>query len=269
MRWWISMLHFIRRRGLAKRLAALEPCPLPVPLDLSKARKVMVFAPHPDDETLGCGGTLALLARQCAVKVVLVTDGSGAGGLPEGAAAMRQQEFGRALAVLGVHDWECLQQPDGGFEGSPDLQARVMDLMRSFQPNWVFMPSPLDYHRDHARIAAFVEALCRRVASVDLMLCFEIWAPVPATHVVDITDVHGVKQSALLEHRTALAHGDYLRAVEGLNRYRGLYLGKDRLAEAFFADPVVRPGLFPIVQLLALDLLDRVGGLRRASGSGA
>ena len=106
------MLNFLRARRIRRQLAALDACPLPQALDLTQARKVLVFAPHPDDETLGCGGTLARLALHCPVKVVLVTDGSGAGGLPPGADTIRQAEFVRALAVLGVTDSAQLNQPD-------------------------------------------------------------------------------------------------------------------------------------------------------------
>jgi hypothetical protein len=42
-----------------------------------------------------------------------------------------------------------------------------------------------------------------------------------------------LKMKALREHETALKYGDYARAVEGLNAFRGLYLGFDRFAEAF------------------------------------
>ena len=249
------MLSFLRTRRIRRQLAELDACPLPQPLDLTQARKVLVFAPHPDDETLGCGGTLARLALHCQVKVVLVTDGSGAGGLPPEAGAIRQAEFVRALAVLGVNDSVQLYQPDGHFQGSAELAQQVQVLLDDYRPDWVFLPSPLDYHRDHVRIAAFLEPLCRRCVSVTQLLFYEIWAPVPATHVVDITEQAGRKQAALAEHATAMPHGDYQRAVDGLNRYRGLYLGRDRMAEAFWVEPVKTGGLFRQVQAMSLQLL--------------
>lgn len=249
------MLNFFKNRRIQRQLDGLDACPLPQPLDLTQARKVLVFAPHPDDETLGCGGTLARLALQCPVKVVLVTDGSGAGGLPPGAGAVRQAEFVRALAVLGVTDSMQLNQPDGAFQGGPELARKVRALLDDYHPDWVFLPSPLDYHRDHVRISAFLEPLCRQTASVTQLLFYEIWAPVPATHVVDITEQAFRKQSALAEHATAMPSGDYLRAVDGLNRYRGLYLGRDRLAEAFWLEPAKAEGLFGQVQAMALRLL--------------
>jgi LmbE family N-acetylglucosaminyl deacetylase len=253
------MFSYIVNKRVRQALSALEQCPLPQPLDLTLARKVLVFSPHPDDETLGCGGTLARLAQLCPVKVVLVTDGSGAGGLPPGAGAVRQTEFVKALAVLGINDSFQLNQPDGFFSGSADLAAVVKRLLEDYQPDWVFLPSPLDYHRDHVRIAAFLEPLCRGATSVKQLLFYEIWAPVPATHVVDITDQANLKGAALAEHVTAMACGDYQRAVDGLNRYRGLYLGQNRLAEAFWVEPANKDVLFRLVQNFALKLLSFVG----------
>jgi LmbE family N-acetylglucosaminyl deacetylase len=225
---------------------------------LALARKVLVFVPHPDDESLGCGGTLARLALLCPVKVVLVTDGSGAGGLPDGAGAVRQAEFVRALARLGVSDSLQLNQPDGAFESSPALIHQVQQLLHEYQPDWVFLPSPLDYHRDHVRIAAFLEPLCRRAVSVEQLLFYEVWAPVPATHVVDITDHVETKRLAIAEHATAMVCGDYQRAVDGLNNYRGLYLGKGRVAEAFWVESTRTGRLFRTVQAMALTLLSLV-----------
>jgi LmbE family N-acetylglucosaminyl deacetylase len=252
------MLNYFNRKRVARQLSELAACPLPQTLDLQKANKVLVFVPHPDDETLGCGGTLAILAQQCPVKVVLVTDGAGAGGLPAGSDVVRSREFTQALEHLGITDSEQLQQPDGAFEATTALAQRIAQLIEDYRPNWVFLPSPLDYHRDHVRIAAFLEPLCRRASSVQQILFYEIWAPVPATHVVDITDQFHSKSQALAQHATALACGDYLRAMEGLCRYRGLYLGFNRMAEAFWVESVGSRGLFRQVQAMALSLLQRI-----------
>lgn len=252
------MLKFLRTKQIDRQLAMLDACPLPQPLDLTQAGKVLVFAPHPDDETLGCGGTLARLAKLCPVKVVLVTDGSGAGGLPPEAGALRKTEFIRALAVLGITDSVQLNQPDGHFESSSALAQQLRTMLDDYRPDWVFLPSPLDYHRDHVRIAAFLEPLCRHAQSVQQLLFYEVWAPVPATHVVDITDYVICKQAALAMHTTAMACGDYQRCVDGLNRYRGLYLGTNRLAEAFWVETAKEPGIFQTVQAMAFGLLKRM-----------
>lgn len=255
------MFSFIRKQPPLGHDLAI--CRLPGPLDLTAVERVMVFAPHPDDESLGCGGTLALLARRCEVTVVLVTDGGGAGGLPDGAAKVRQKEFVSALNELSIHHWHCLGAPDGAFESTPGLRQRIDGLLTEHRPQWVFLPSVLDYHRDHLRISDVVTTLCRDHAAIDKLIYYEIWAPVPATHVVDITEVWAHKQRAIAQHKTALACGDYMRAIEGLNSYRGLYLGgTGRRAEAFWIEERCRgETAYKAMREMALRLLRRINGL--------
>lgn len=209
----------------------------PETLALDGAKRVLVFAPHPDDETLGCGGTLKRLAEHARVKVVLVTDGSGAGELPSGTAEIRQNEFLSALAVLKVKEHSLWRFPDGQLQNDRSLQLKIKEELILFRPNWIFSPSPLDYHRDHRDLSQAVWWVASRLPDLDLMLFYETWAPSFASHIVDITETAEAKWEALAEHRTALQYGDYARAARGLAEYRGLYLGRDRLAEAFWVLP--------------------------------
>ena len=133
-------------------------CALPPALPLDAARRVLVLAPHPDDETIGCGGLLAqLAARGVPAKVLLVSDGSGAGALPAGTAETRQQEFRAALQRLGGLDCEFLGLPDGALEQVADLPARLRRAIQAFAPNWVFGPAARDPHRDHRTVAAALQ----------------------------------------------------------------------------------------------------------------
>lgn len=214
-------------------------CALPLVLPLAEARRVMVFAPHPDDESIGCGGLLALLARAgVPTRVVLVSDGSGAGGLPEGAGEVRQQEFRAALARLGIGDMALLGFPDGELALSPALLAAIAQEVRDFSPQWVFTPASIDLHRDHRVVAEAVRQAALAVASVETVWQYETWSPLPITHVLDITGMLATKLAALGEHRTALACGNYLLGTEGLSRHRALLLGApkpDGAAEGYLA----------------------------------
>lgn len=215
-------------------------CPLPERLDLASMSRVMVFAPHPDDESIGCGGLLALLAQQGSkVRVVLVTDGGGAGGLPAGAAQIRQQEFIAALAVLGIDEWRMLNFIDGAVDVNAALEQALLNSVMDFSPDTVIMPSMLDLHRDHRAIATALARCSTNLASVTKYIQYEVWCPLPATHLVDISTVADTKWAAISQHQTALKCGDYLTASQGLARYRGLLLGKpgtDAAAEAFVAE---------------------------------
>ena len=252
---------FTRRSGISAISPDIPLCALPRPLDLDQIKRALVFAPHPDDETLGCGGTIAQLAGRCAVKVVLVTDGSGAGELPPGTVEKRHAEFVAALARLGVLNHEALDQPDGAFAENQALGNRVRKIIADFKPDYVFLPAPVDYHRDHLRIAEFLTPLCRQSLSVEFLVHYEVWAPIPATHVVDITDQWEQKMAALSEHLTAMACGDYKEAIRGLNRYRGLYIGRNRMAEAFMVEPTNQPSLFSKLLDCSLRIIQSIGGL--------
>ncbi len=215
----------------------LKRCPLPTLLTPIKQGNVLVFAPHPDDETLGCGGTLALLRQNgCTVKVVFVTDGSGAGGLADGAVVIRQKEATAALSVLGIHDIVFFDEPDGSFQNHPKFERQALEIMQQFQADWLFLPSVLDYHRDHVAIGHALFGLWQRHVTAKRLFFYEIWSPVPATHVVDISSVIDLKKQAIEHYQLPLAHCDYLSASVGLSCYRGLYLPRQRngqYAEAF------------------------------------
>ena len=110
-----------------------ELCVLPEALPWPPASRVLVFAPHPDDEAIGCGGLIVRLVEAgVAVRVVLVTDGSGAGGLPPGAAQVRQREFLASLARLEVKDHAMLGFPDGELVAAAPLFEAVDAQVRSF-----------------------------------------------------------------------------------------------------------------------------------------
>lgn len=207
---------------------AAEPplCALPLALPLAEAERVLVFAPHPDDESIGCGGALALLARAgIPMRVVLVSDGSGAGELPPGTDLIRRQEFVAALQRLGVVDHVLLGFPDGALRQDPPLQQAVAQQVQQFTPTWIFSPSSADLHRDHRVVALAVRQAAREVPAVQRLCEYETWSPLPVTHVLDISDVLEIKLAALAEHRTALACGNYLEATAGLARHRGILLG--------------------------------------------
>ncbi|MFO1326898.1 MAG: PIG-L deacetylase family protein [Rubrivivax sp.] len=241
--------RWLDRRARPPAAQALLPaldddvlCRLPAPLPLSDARRALVFAPHPDDESIGCGGLIArLVDARVPVRVVLVTDGGGAGGLAPGAAAERQQEFRRAVAQLGSDETRLLGFVDGGLRPGPALDAAVLGELRDWGPDWVVMPALDDLHRDHRVLADSVRRMARGCAAVRALWQYETWAAQPVSHVLDISAVLGRKRAAIAEHHTALACGNYLEGALGLAAYRGLLLGASRpgsAAEGFLACPI-------------------------------
>lgn len=132
---------------------------------------VLVVAPHPDDETLGCGGTLLRhSAAGDAVHWLVLT------ALPEGTTLPSSifDEVAGAYGFAGVHR---LDLPDARLDTLPlvELIARISPVVRGIEPATVYLPYPGDAHSDH-RAAFDAAAACTksfRYPSVRRVLVYE------------------------------------------------------------------------------------------------
>ena len=124
--------------------------------------RIVVFAPHPDDETLGCGGTIAKkISNGFEVFIVLVTDGRYAysKGLgiesnptPEELSQIRKEEFIRATSILGVpqRNLRFLDFEDGTIQNNEkEVEANILRIMKELLPTEVYFPFRQDCHPDH------------------------------------------------------------------------------------------------------------------------
>lgn len=131
----------------------------------------LVVAPHPDDESLGCGGAIALLRRRgCRVHVLFVTDGA-ASHLhsrrypPDELRALREREACSALSALGVARKHVafLRLPDGAMPspGSAEFDRavdRIRGLLAEIAPQTLLLPWRRDPHPDHRAAVRLVRA---------------------------------------------------------------------------------------------------------------
>lgn len=192
---------------------------------------VLVVAPHPDDETIGCGGAIArhVLAGD-ALTVVVATSGEATGGGGAAAAAAREAECRAACTALGCGEPVFLRLPDGGLTGAVDALAAGL-RRHAGDAALVYTPALLDPHPDH-RAANLAVAAARLGAEV---LGYEVWSPASVDVVLDVGSVWDRKQLALRCYPVALQSVDYLGATAGLTAYRGITagLGPQARAEGF------------------------------------
>jgi len=157
------------------------------PLSLA-ARRVTVIAPHPDDESLGCGGLIATLAADGrAVQVVFVTDGSGSHSnsltWPRvRLAEQRRCEAATALACLGVTAVPpvFLDLPDTAMPRLDDpageaVVGRLAGVLTKFAPVLVLLPWRRDPHCDHRDAWALTHAALSRAGLAPDLLEYAIW----------------------------------------------------------------------------------------------
>jgi LmbE family N-acetylglucosaminyl deacetylase len=200
---------------------------------------VLVIAPHPDDESIGCGGALCKHATQGdRVVVVYLTSGElGLKHLPrEKAWQIREREARQAVKVLGLAEVIFLRGTDW-FVGNEvrKLAGALSAILKREPPVLVYLPHPQEWHPDHkAALVVVQSALQQSGIPVPSLQGYEVWTPIAEyDHVEDISAMMPRKLQALRAHRSQLKAFSYERAVRGLNQYRGALAARCRYAEVF------------------------------------
>jgi LmbE family N-acetylglucosaminyl deacetylase/glycosyltransferase involved in cell wall biosynthesis len=212
----------------------IEAEAIPYEPALLRGERLLVLAPHPDDEVIGCGGLVAQhLRERREVRVIVATDGAQAGD-----ASAREEESRRGLAILGeVAAIEFLRIPDRQLDEIPQLR----DLLLAHRPDLILVPAPIEIHPDHLALARIFCELVQRDETLwaDLAVArvafYEVGQPLRPNAIVDITDVAETKYTAIAEHRSQLAMRDYVGYARGLNAYRAMTLpATAKFAEAYY-----------------------------------
>ncbi|MCJ2033076.1 PIG-L deacetylase family protein [Methylobacterium sp. J-068] len=204
-------------------LAAAERLPV-VDLDtLTGGAGLVVVAPHPDDESLGCGGVMAeARARGQTVEVVIVSDGCGShthSALypPDKLRTLREQETRDAVEALGVPA-ECvtfLRLPDAGVPRSgPTAEAaaaRIVDIAKRAGAGAVCVTWGHDPHCDHQAAAAIVTLARGRLGRIR-SFAYPVWGwtlpegtevgDAPTGYRIDVGVHRAAKAQAVAAHRS-------------------------------------------------------------------
>ncbi len=215
--------------------------------ELTGAR-ILVLAAHPDDESFGAGGTLALSAGKAeAIRIWIATDGTSQEGVaPEGArdyGAKRREEAVSAAAALGLEAPRFAGLLDRDLSSQKRvLEAAIREELEDFRPDLVLCPSPSEIHPDHRALARvlFEEVSSSRAGDPDhdryrfLRIAFyELSHPILPNALIDIAPVAEKKDEALASYASQQAVRDYAGAIRGLNAYRRLTLSGRGPVEAF------------------------------------
>lgn len=190
--------------------------------------RVLILSPHPDDEAIGCGGTLRkhVLAGD-EVRLIHLTSGElGCRGVsPEETTKLREKEGLAAAAILGIEQVEFWREKDGALGETDSLVSRLLELFETWQPGLIYAPHGAEAHQDHAAAAQIAkrarEELAKKGTQADLRL-FEIWTPVQTIkHIENITETIETKIAAVRAYRSQCEIMSFDEAIRGLNRYRG------------------------------------------------
>lgn len=220
-------------------------------------RSILVVAAHPDDEVLGCGGTIARHTEEGDLVYVLI--------VAEGATSRQSQRerlkaaeelyrlddaAQKSGSILGAKGVELLDLPDNRLDSIDrlDLIKLIENFISRYKPHTVYVHHSGDVNVDHRRLHEAVVTACRptpnhpvrRLLSYEVMSSTEWQPPGSGTPFqpnwfVDISDYWLLKKQALQEYSSEMRpwpHARSIDALEHLAKWRGAQVGVDA-AEAF------------------------------------
>lgn len=199
-------------------------------LNINKKDRILVVSPHPDDESIGCGGVLSLYRGNC--DVLLATDGYRKDLDNKEASKIRVNEFINATDYLDVNERIFLHIPEG------EIISHYSDFQKiDFQNyKYIFVPNRFEAHKDHADLYKVMTKTLRNQRFTGDLLEYEVWTTIRNPNVkIDISSVVDDKKKAINLHESQIEDLDYIGMIIGLNAYRGKGHGCD-YAEVFYSE---------------------------------
>jgi len=212
--------------------------------------KVLVIAPHPDDEVLGCGGTMLKHVSEGDEVYLCVVTKAYPPDWPEDEIKERRDEVVRANKILGIKKTYFLDLPTVKLDTIPqkELNEAIAKVVNKLRPEIVYIPHGGDVNNDHRLVfeAAMVAIRPKPALAIKKVLCYETlseteWAAPLAENAfmpnvyVDISGVLATKLKAMSEYKSELKefpHPRSLEAISALAKVRGATTGVEA-AEAF------------------------------------
>ncbi|ATZ29247.1 PIG-L deacetylase family protein [Streptomyces lavendulae] len=215
---------------------------------MSAVTDVLVVAPHPDDDVIGCGGSIAKHVRDGARVTVVIVIGRERSALDDSVSdAAFAAETEAAAKALGVHRCIRFDEPSRDFVLSRRVHLDLVRVLREVRPQVVYLPHDNDDDVEHRMVHRLtVEALWmagseffqetggRPMPAPGLVLGYEVWAPMARfQYAEDIDGQIETKVEAMRAYVSQLRHAAWDEGIRGLARYRGALSKGSGHAEVF------------------------------------
>jgi len=227
--------------------AIVEAAPRALEPERYAGARVLVLAPHPDDEVIGPGGTLLRLVRAGAkVTVLQATDGSASASLDDAPPGIRETirlEEAKAVAdAAGFQPTIFWREDNRAFRMRDELVQRLRGTLRELKPALVFTPFLADIHPDHRTLNHILAASLDGSAGEETSVVgYEVWSLVPPNLWCDVSSTMPDLERLFWLYATAMEADDFIHMCRTRNRYHAHTLGLGAgYAEAFFATEVAR-----------------------------
>lgn len=189
-----------------------------IPLKINSTDRILIIAPHPDDECIGAGGILSLYPEICTVWVL--TDGriGQDGKNPDDVKKNRREEFELEMEYAGVSKYRFFDIEDGKLINH--LNCLRNEDISDF--TIILVTGERDGHADHLAAFRCVKEAVRSQKADAFLYAYEVHNPLTEpTHYLDITDVMEHKQRLISFHGSQLTVQQYDEMARNLAAFRG------------------------------------------------
>jgi len=204
--------------------------------------KILVIAPHPDDEVLGMGGTIKKLSPKNNITLLIMTDGASAQYSDKKMIKVRKESCKKSSKILGISEIKFLNFKDMKLYSVPQLEINqeIEKIIKKIQPKIVFTSPKNDLNRDHdVTFNSTLVATRPSSSGVKKVFSYELPGytkkPFSPNHYEDITKqfVHKIKAFKMYKSEIMkFPHPRSIESIENLAVYRGIQAGIAK-AESF------------------------------------
>ena len=217
---------------------------------MDEMKRIMIISAHPDDETIGAGGTLAKLSKMGKIMEWCIVTRGDRSDYPEEILLEKKEEALKVADIFNITKVHFLDYITATLDTVPykELAIKFTKLFQSFRPDTVFMPYKGDMHQDHRKVfnTVIISAKPTPNQSIKHILSYELLSSTDyspnfpdttfmPTFFVDISQELDTKINAVKYYKTEMKKYPHARSIEGIiakAKARGAEIGT-HAAEAF------------------------------------
>jgi LmbE family N-acetylglucosaminyl deacetylase len=215
------------------------------------SKKILIIAAHPDDETIGCGGTIKKhIDINDQVYVLFMTNGISARSVSKKQITIRKENLKKVAKLLNYRIVDNFNLRDNEMDIYPLLKIvkKIEKIIKKLQPEIIYTHFENDLNIDHQITYKAVLTACRPVPNLSIkeINCFEVlsntnWGfynlqKFKPNYYVDISNFINAKKKALSLYQNEIKDDPHTRSLDNIirnNKVRGQEVGLNS-AEAFF-----------------------------------
>ena len=205
----------------------------PIELNVPTNKKILIIAPHPDDEVLGCGGYLIRAKEKgCELYLVSLTLGS------ENESIQRQSELEAVMSELSIDRHLSLNWRQNCIREELSQSDSVEKKIEEYNPDQILIPFILDNHPDHIDSNLVMTKLNGNINCE--VLCYQVYSNILTNTYLDITNIAEKKYSLMNNYKSQVDNFDFINWNRGLCAWNSRHAKnkEQKLIESYFTIPI-------------------------------